>query len=76
MVPKYSVSAELLGSCRPPEGNVSGVSAMEEHCAAPLPRLLRRIAPFSALTISGVVVDPERLGKVIVVPSGIENADT
>jgi hypothetical protein len=43
MVPKYSESEALLGSCRPPDGSVNGVSVIDEHWAAPLPRLLRRI---------------------------------
>ena len=36
---------------------------MDEHCAALLPRLLRRIAPFNAFTISGVVVVPSSVGN-------------
>jgi len=47
---------------------------MDEHSAAELPRLLRRIAPFSALTRMSVLTDPVRLGSFIVVPSGMENA--
>ena len=75
-VPRYSVSLALLGSCKPPDGKVSGVSDIEAHCAAPLPRLFSRICPFNALTIRGVVAPPERLGSDIVVPSGTENAGT
>lgn len=57
MAPRYSESPELLGSCSPPpDGSVSGESAIAVHCEAPLPRLLSRIAPLSALTMSGVAM--------------------
>ena len=40
----------------PPDGSVSGESVIAVHCEAPLPRLLSRIAPLSALTMSGVAM--------------------
>jgi hypothetical protein len=73
IVPRYFA---LLGSCRPPEAVRGARASWTSTVLRHLTRLLRRISPFSALTMRGVVVDPVRLGSVIGVPSGMENDGT
>jgi hypothetical protein len=73
MVPRYSLSALLLGSCVPPEGGVAVLSVIVEQAVEALaPRFFSRTSAFSALRISGAA----GLGRVMMVPSGIENIGT
>ena len=77
MVPRYSLSVELLGSCVPTEGNVIVLSVIDAHGVDALaPRSFRRTSASSALTISGTAAVLDVAGNVIVAPSAIENIGT